>query len=229
MGGAMYRLHGKYDWGSLAVHMALEEIGAPFEFVAQRPDQGDLAQPHYLAMNPFGLIPVLETPDGPLFETAAILLYLADKHGALAPAPTDGARGGFLVWLGVICQQLHPNVLQLLHPYRLMGEDAKGAVAAATHARLLRVIAQLEMRAAGGDVWLSGARASILAVYAAMLLRWWQSEVADPALRLRLGDYPALYAMAKSLEARPAIARVLAREGLYAGAPNPLSAPPPPN
>jgi len=223
----MYRLHGKDDWGSLAVHMALEEIGAPFEFVRHNPDQGDLARLPYVAMNPFGLIPVLETPDGALFETAAILLYLADKHGGVAPAPNDADRGAFLVWLAVICQQLHPNVLQLLHPYRLMGEEAKGAVAAATHARLLRVIAQLETRAAGGDVWLSGARASVLAVYAAMLLRWWQSEVAEPALALQLKDYPALHAMAQTLEARPAIARVLAREGLTARGPHPLSAPPP--
>lgn len=220
----MYKLYGKHDWASLAVHMALHEIGAPFEFLAMQPDQGDLAAPQYLAMNPFGLIPVLDTPDGPVFETAAILLYLAEKHGALAPAPNAPDRGAFLVWMSVVCQQLHPNVLQLLHPYRLLGAGAQDAVAAATYTRLLYICDRLEARAAQRDWWLSGAQASVVSIYIAMLLRWWQAEVPPPRA-LHLPNYPALHAMTQNLERRGPIARVLAREGLYALGPNPLSAP----
>lgn len=221
----MYRLHGVYDWGSLVVHMALEEIGAPFEFVMLDPEQGDLTRPSYLALNPFGLVPVLETPDGPLFETAAILLYLADRHNALAPAPSAPDRGAFLVWLAVVCQQLHPAVLQLIHPERLLGDGAQRAVADATHRRLLDVCAKLEARAQQGDWWLSPARPSILSLYIAMLLRWAQALPPFPEHALVLADYPALLAMIQGLETRAPIARVLAREGLTATMANPLSAP----
>jgi glutathione S-transferase len=221
----MYRLHGLYDWGSLVVHMALEEIGAPFEFVMHDPAQGDLTRPSYLALNPFGLVPVLETPDGPLFETAAILLYLADRHAALAPAPTAPERGAFLVWLAVVCQQLHPAVLQLIHPERLLGEEAQRAVADATHRRLLNICAKLDARAQQGDWWFSAAQPSILSLYIAMLLRWARGLPPYREHALSLADYPALQAMIQALELRAPIARVLAREGLSAATPNPLSAP----
>lgn len=221
----MYRLHGVYDWGSLVVHMALEEIGAPFEFVMLDPEQGDLTRPSYLALNPFGLVPVLETPDGPLFETAAILLYLADRYTALAPAPSAPDRGAFLVWLAVVCQQLHPAVLQLIHPERLLGDGARRAVADATHRRLLDICAKLEARAAREDWWLSAARPSILSLYTAMLLRWAQALPPYPEHALVLADYPALLAMIQGLETRATIARVLVREGLTVAAANPLSAP----
>lgn len=222
----MYRLHGINDWGSLVVHMALEEIGAAFEFVALNHEAGDMESPAYLAMNPFGLLPVLETDGEPLFETTAILLYLADRHRALAPMVDAPERGAFLVWLAVICQQLHPNVLQIIHPYRFMGEGAARAVADATYARLLDICTQLEARAAQGDWWLSGARPSIVSLYAAMLLRWAQALPKFQDHILLLPDYPALLTMVQGIEARPAIARVLQREGLYALGPNPLSAPP---
>ncbi len=225
----MYRLHGVYDWGSLVIHMALEEIGAPFEFVLLDPEQGDLTRPSYLALNPFGLVPVLETPDGPLFETAAILLYLADRHGALAPAPSAPDRGAFLVWLAVVCQQLHPAVLQLIHPERLLGDAAQRAVADATHRRLMDICAKLEARAQQGDWWFSAARPSappsILSLYIAMLLRWAQALPPYREHVLSLADFPALQAIARALETRAPIARVLAREGLTAATANPLSAP----
>jgi glutathione S-transferase len=227
--GMMYRLHGLYDWGSLVVHMALVEIGAPFEFVILDPEQGDLTRPGYLALNPFGLVPALETPDGPLFETAAILLYLADRHNALVPAPSAPDRGAFLVWLAVVCQQLHPAVLQLIHPERMLGEGAQRAVADATHRRLLDICTKLEARAALGEWWFSAAPpsapTSILTMYIAMLLRWAQSLPPYPEHALVLADFPALQGMIQALETRAPIARVLAREGLTAATANPLSAP----
>lgn len=222
----MYRLHGLNDWGSLAVHMALEEIGAPFEFVTLNVEAGDLARPEYLAMNPFGLLPVLETPQGPLFETTAILLYLADHHRALAPALDAPERGAFLVWLSVVCQQLHPNVMQLIHPYRLLGETHQREVSQATYARLCDICARLNDRAALGDWWLSGTRPSIVTFYAAMLLRWAQMLPKYRDNCLQLGDFPALLTMAQQLEAHAPTARVLQREGLFLMGPNPLSAPP---
>ncbi len=221
----MYKLSGREDWASLAVHMALEELAVPFEYIQTIAERGDMATQAYLAMNPFGLLPVLQTPDGPLFETTAILLYIADRHGALAPATDAPDRGGFLVWLAVVCQQLHPTVLQILHPYRVLGEAHQNAVSQAAHARMQHILTQLQAQAATGDKWLSGVHPSILAIYSAMLLRWAQALALVPSHALDLRQFPALLAMAQALEARAPIQRVLQRENLYSLGPNPLSAP----
>jgi glutathione S-transferase len=160
-----------------------------------------------------------------MFETTAILLYLADRHGALAPAPDARDRGAFLVWLAVLCQQLHPMVLQVIHPERLLGPEGQRAVADATYRRLQDICAQLEARAKQGDWWLSAQRPSIVTLYMAMLLRWAQALPPYRAHILPLADYPALQAIVVALERRAPIARVLAREGLSAAMANPLSAP----
>ena len=62
------RLHYAPDNASLCVRLALDAVGAPFQTVlVDRAARGQKSQ-RYLALNPNGLIPVLETPDGALFE-----------------------------------------------------------------------------------------------------------------------------------------------------------------
>ena len=79
----MYVLHYAPDNASLIVRLALEELGVPYRttLVDRATRQQDSAA--FRALNPAGLIPVLETPDGPLSETGAILLWLVERHGAL--------------------------------------------------------------------------------------------------------------------------------------------------
>ena len=76
----MYILHYFPDTASLIVRLVLEELGTPYEARLIDREGGALSSPAYLAMQPLGLIPVLETPQGALFETAAMLLYLAERH-----------------------------------------------------------------------------------------------------------------------------------------------------
>ncbi len=78
----------------------LEETGAPYEIVRQNiraPGHPDAA---YLAINPMGKVPALVDGGVGFGETAAILLYLADRYasGRLAPALNDAKRGRFLQW-----------------------------------------------------------------------------------------------------------------------------------
>ena len=86
---APYRLHYAPDNASLVIRLALEDMGLPYETVLVDRTTREQDSAAYRALNPAGLIPVLETPQGPVFETAAILLWLADTHGQLAPAPAD--------------------------------------------------------------------------------------------------------------------------------------------
>src|SRR5258708_33039234 len=64
---------------SFAVHIALHEIGVPFEGKPMSFKSNDLRSPGYLALNPEGKVPTLVTDGGPLTEVAAILYYLAKR------------------------------------------------------------------------------------------------------------------------------------------------------
>lgn len=210
----MYKLHGIADWGSQVVHMALAEMGVPFSFSTLDWAAGGLKTPGFLALNPFGRVPVLETPDGPIFETAAILLYLSEKHGKLAPAAGAADRGAFLTWLTLVTNSVHPDAMTLLHPERPGGEAMSEPVANVTHARLQDHLAQLEKVAASGVWWLSPDRPSILSLYLLMLMRWIKAFPAYARHSIPSQTYPALHAMAVGHEARPAIMAVLADEGI---------------
>lgn len=78
------------------VSIALEELGLPYEAHGVNITKDETWTPEFLSLNPNGKIPAMVDPDGPdgkpigLFESGAILLYLADKTGKLMP--TDAAR-----------------------------------------------------------------------------------------------------------------------------------------
>jgi GST-like protein len=86
------------------VSIMLEETGLPYEPHLVRFDAGEQKSPEFLALNPYGKIPAILDPNGPggkplaLFESGAILIYLADKCGRFL-APSSVARYETLQWL----------------------------------------------------------------------------------------------------------------------------------
>ena len=212
----MYTLHGVPDWGSQVIRMALAETGVPFRFVAHDPQAGGLKTPGFLALNPHGKVPVLETPEGPVFETAAILLALIDAHGIIGPKAGEDGRARFLIWLVFVANQLHPAVMTLIHPERLAGADHARAVAEGAAAQVRAGLAHLEALAGaeGGPWWMGAAQPSAISLFALMLMRWAAAFPAYPDLAVPAADFPALARLARAIEARPAIAAVLAAEGV---------------
>jgi glutathione S-transferase len=93
----------------MAVHIALHEIGAPFE---ARPlsFKNDLRTPAFLALNPEGKVPVLVVDGRPLTEVAAILFYLAKcfPEAELLPRDDPEAEAQALSWMSFIASTLHP-------------------------------------------------------------------------------------------------------------------------
>ncbi|MCA9661644.1 MAG: glutathione S-transferase family protein [Myxococcales bacterium] len=79
----------------------LEELGVAYTPVPVGIFSGDARKPAYLATNPTGKVPFLVDGEVAIFESGAILIYLADKYGAgeVAPAQDDPARGEYLQWL----------------------------------------------------------------------------------------------------------------------------------
>ena len=97
----MIELHYFPGNASMTPHMLLEELGVPFAL--KYVDRTALAHktPEYLKLNPNGLIPLLVEGDLVLYETAAILLHLADTHpqAGFAPALGTAERAQFYKWL----------------------------------------------------------------------------------------------------------------------------------
>ena len=79
----------------------LEELGIPYEAHAVNLTEGDQKTPEFLAMNPNGRIPVIvdrENDNLPVFESGAIMVYLAEKAGRLLPTDSK-ARARVMQWL----------------------------------------------------------------------------------------------------------------------------------
>lgn len=212
---AMYVLHYAPDNASLIVRLALEEMGLTYRCVLV--DRARRAQDSaaYRSLNPAGLIPALETPQGPMSETGAILLWLSETHDALAPAPRSAERRRFLTWLFFTANTLHADIRLLFYPERHAGRGADvAAFFAATQVRTARHVALLEDVAADSPDWLSPAAPSVLGYYVVTLMRWLALYPADRAGWFDLAAHPALHTLAAALESRPAARRAAEAEGL---------------
>jgi glutathione S-transferase len=217
----MYVLHYAPDNASLAVRLALEELGLPYRMAlvdrARQAQEGAT----YRAVAPTGLIPALETPHGVIFETGAILLWLADRHGKLAPAPDAPARGDFLKWFFLSANTLHPDLRALFYPHRYAGADKAGH-RALTEDRILRSLEMLDTALADAPGWCRPGAPGALGCYLAPLVRWLALYPRSNPMRPDLTAYPALLSVLSDLESRPAAQRVAEAEGL---GPCPFTAP----
>ena len=104
---------------SMAPHIALHEIGAPFEARPLSFHNNDTRQPAYLALNPEGKTPVLLVDGRPLTEVAAILFYLAKRFPESGLLPDDPeAQAQAVSWMSFIASTLHPARRQGVEPAR---------------------------------------------------------------------------------------------------------------
>jgi GSH-dependent disulfide-bond oxidoreductase len=110
------------------VSIALEELGLPYEAHRVAFEAGEQMSPQFLALNPNNKIPAIIDPDGPggkplaLFESGAILLYLADKTGRLLPRE-PGARWHAIQWLMFQMGGIGPMFGQLGFFHKFAGKD----------------------------------------------------------------------------------------------------------
>ncbi len=208
-----YVLHYAPDNASLIVRLALDHAALPFE--ARLVDRAALAQASeaYRALNPNGLIPTLETPQGVLFETGAVLLWLADTHGGLGPAPDDVRRGNWLKWLFFTANTLHPGLRMMFYPEKYTGDDRRDQARLRRHLHT-QITANLHALDAAAADWRLDTP-TVLDFYIAGCLRWC-AVYPDDADRswFDLTTYPALHAICLHLETLPACAALQRAEGL---------------
>jgi glutathione S-transferase len=95
---------------SMAPHIALHEIGAPFEAQPMSFHKKEMRSPEYLAINPEGTVPVLMIDGRPLTEVAGILYYLARRfpEADLLPRDEPEAEAHAISWMSFIAFKVHP-------------------------------------------------------------------------------------------------------------------------
>ncbi|MEO9821118.1 MAG: glutathione S-transferase family protein [Paracoccaceae bacterium] len=214
-----YVLHYAPDNASLIVRMTLDALDVPFKTILVDRRVSEQKSAAYLTLNPAGRIPVLETPEGPIFETAAILLWITDRHAGLAPIAGHEDRGSFLAWLFFCSNTLHAHLRLLFYPDQLVGPDHVDTVQRGA-ARNIRHDLTLLDRAAGHVF--GAEHIQMIDFYIAACLRWCALYGPSDRSWFRLDDYPKLAGVTARVDAHPATQRAQLAEGL---GPTPFSAP----
>ena len=97
------------------VALFLEEAGISYEAIPVDTRKGEQHSPDYLAINPNAKVPAIVDGDVTVFDSNAILLYLAEKTGKFLPAKTDKLRGELLSWLMFVASGVGPYSGQSVH------------------------------------------------------------------------------------------------------------------
>lgn len=99
----------------LKVALFLEEAGMPYELMAVDTRKGEQHSPAFLKINPNGKTPAITDGDVTVFDSNAILLYLAEKSGQFLPENTSAARAQMLSWLMFVASGIGPYSGQAVH------------------------------------------------------------------------------------------------------------------
>ncbi len=195
------------------VSIALEEMQLPYEAHKVSFETNDQLSPEFLALNPNNKIPAIIDPDGPggqplaLFESGAILIYLAEKTGQFLPRE-PAARYETLQWLMWQMGGVGPMFGQLGFFHKFAGkdwEDKRPRDRYAAESR--RLLGVLEQRLAAG-AWIMGADYTIadMAVFP-----WVRNLVGfyNAGLLVGFADFPQVQRALDAFVARPAVQRGL--------------------
>jgi len=186
------------------VHIMLEECGLPYRAIPVDIGKGDQFKPEFLAISPNNKIPAITDPQGPdgkpvsLFESGAILIYLAGKTGRLLGG-TDRQRYEVLQWVMFQMGGVGPMLGQNHHFRQYAPEKLPYAIDRYTN-EAKRLYGVIDRRLAASR-WLGGDEYSIADIATWPWLRNWKNQ------GIELADYPHLSRWFHAIEDRPAVQR----------------------
>ncbi|WP_175653220.1 glutathione S-transferase family protein [Pseudomonas sp. Marseille-P9899] len=207
----MIHLYSDSSPNGFKASIALEELGLPYRLNHVRIDVGEHRLPEFLALNPHGRIPVLVDDDTgvTLFESAAILLYLAEKTGQLLPMDLKG-RWEAIKWLQFHASSVGPIIGQRVH-FEVFAEQPV-PIAIERFRRLTDdAFAVLDQRLAE-QPWLAGSRYSI-----ADIAQFGWSHIAR-VIDFDFSQYRHLTAWHERVAARPAVQKGVTLPAVATGA-----------
>jgi GST-like protein len=196
-----------YTWATPnghKIHIMLEECGLSYAVHAVNIGAGDQFKPEFLAISPNNKIPAIVDSEGPegrtisLFESGAILVYLASKTGKFLPK-SDRRKFEVLEWLMFQMGGVGPMLGQAHHFRMYAPEKIEYAINRYTN-EARRLYGVIDKRLSRSE-WLGCDEYSIADIATFPWLRSWKNQ------GVVLDDYPNLKAWFERIEARPAVQR----------------------
>jgi GST-like protein len=196
-----------YSWATPnghKVHVMLEECGLAYRAIPVNIGAGDQFKPEFLAISPNNKIPAIVDPDGPdgkpisLFESGAILMYLAAKTGRFLPADLRG-RYRTLEWLMFQMGSVGPMLGQT-HHFRMYAPEKIPYAIDRYSNETRRLYGVMDTRLKSSE-FIAADEYTIADIAIFPWLRSWQNQGID------WGDYPNLKAWFDRIAARPAVQR----------------------
>lgn len=207
----MYKLYWGRGGANMAPHAALEEIGAGFELVELDFDRNEHKSAEYRKLNPNARVPTLIVDGKTMYESAAILLYLCERHpdAKLMPPPGSPERAHFLQWLFFFTNTVQEEMMHWHHADNYMdSETGRAELQKIAERRLATMWTQICKTLADPGPYLLGARFSAIDIFLVMLCRWTR-KMAKPAT-----EWPELKRLVDLVTARPAWQRMMKAEGI---------------
>jgi GST-like protein len=207
------QLYGLPTPNGAKVSILLEEAGLPYEPHAVSFDEQEQLSPEFKSLNPYGKIPAIIDPNGPggeplpLFESGAILIYLADKCGKFL-ARDGAARYQTIQWLMFQMGGVGPMFGQVGFFHKFAGKDYEDKRPRDRYvAEARRVLQVLDARLAG-STWVAGDDYTIADI---AIFPWVRNLVGFYAAGELVGiaGYPHVTRALDAFVARPAVARGL--------------------
>ncbi len=195
---------------SIAPHIALEESGADFETVAIDFAAGDHRKPEFLKLNPKAFVAVLVTDRGAISENAAILSYVAQAYPEAKLAPTDPFEFAQMQAFNIfLASAVHVTYRHLSRPTLFCdGEEGARLLAAKVPEMVHRYFGLIEDQLSDGREWIHGDKYTVSDPYLFIYTSYLQRGDRGDADR-----FPLARAHRERVLARPAVQRVIEREG----------------
>lgn len=204
----MITLYGMGSPNVVKIYIALEELDLSYTLRPVDVFAGAQFDPQFVQVNPLAKVPVITDPDGPggkplnVFESGAILLYLAEKSGKLLPAD-PAARYEAIQWMMVQMTNIGPMCGQLVHFKRYASAGNDYAISR-YNTQVHRLFEVYDQRLAAKP-WVGGSDYGIADIAAFPWLRIGTILIGDAASR-----FTNVQRWVTTVGARPAVQRALA-------------------
>ena len=206
----MYKLFYMPARASLAPHIVLQELQLPYELNLVDFSKGDQSDPEFLAINPNGRVPALVWDGFTMYESAAITMYLADKHREtkLSPGLLDQNRPLYYQWMSYFSTTIQETLVQWFHPDQFIVDEKAHSEFKKFAEQRLGKMWDVVNETLSGSKYLLGGEFSACDAYMFMLLCWQYELPVTPE------KWPVIESYFWNIRKRPSVLRTLEAEGV---------------